>query len=281
MSCNYNAEFANVYTSINYLEGNFNAITGNVLYNYNQLTQIISKQPQIYNIIYYGDGNINTQNVTVNYNANISGNYNINNGNLLINNGNLMISNGGIVLGTNFGSSGQVIVSQGSASEPIWASSLILGSPITLSTSGSPTGTYAEYTNIPPWVNQITITINGMSTNGTTIPNVLLGTSAGYVTSGYLGAIGTDSNYTTINFTTSILVTYDNVTTASVLYSVITLYHMGSNVWVFRVNTAFSNVGTASTGNGNVTLPGTLDRIRLTINGTQLFDAGTINIRYQ
>ncbi len=280
MSCSYNDEFGNVYTSINYLERNFNAITGNVLSNYNQLTQIISQQPRIYNTIYYGDGNINTQNVTVNYDANIRGNYNINNGNLLINNGNLIVSNG-IVLGTNFGSSGQVIVSQGSASAPVWASSLILGSPITLSTSGSPTGTYAEYTNIPPWVNQITITINGMSTNGTTIPNVLLGTSAGYVTSGYLGAIGTDSNFTSTSFSTSILVTYDNVTTASVLYSVITLYNMGSNVWVFRVNTGFSNVAVASTGNGTVTLPGTLDRVRLTINGTQVFDDGTINIRYQ
>ncbi len=281
MSCNYNAEFANVYLSINQLEGNFNSITGNVLSNYNQLSRIISQQPQIYNTIYYGDGNINTQNVTVNYDANISGNYNINNGNLLINNGNLIIGNNGIVLGTNYGSSGQVIVSQGSASAPIWASSLILGTPLTLSTSGSPTGTYAEYTNIPPWVNQITITINGLSTNGTTVPNVLLGTSAGYVTSGYFGAIGTDSNYNTNNFTTSILLSNDTWAAARILYSVITLYHMGSNIWVFRVNIGFSDIASASTGNGNVTLPGTLDRVRLTINGTQLFDAGTINIRYQ
>ncbi len=55
MSCNYNDEFGNVYISINYLEGNFNAITGNILSNYNQLTQIISQQPQIY----YESGNIN------------------------------------------------------------------------------------------------------------------------------------------------------------------------------------------------------------------------------
>ncbi len=281
MSCNYNDQFANVYLSINQLEGNFNSITGNVLYNYNQLSRIISQQPQIYNTIYYGDGNINTQNVTINYDANINGNYNINNGNLLINNGNLIIGNNGIVLGTNYGSSGQVIVSQGSASAPIWASSLILGTPITLSTSGSPAGTYAEYTNIPPWVNQITITINGLSTNGSTIPNILLGTSAGYVTSGYLGALGAVPDRNTNNFTTSILLSHDNWSSTRVVYSVITLYYMGSNIWVFRVNIGFSDGAIAATGNGNITLPGTLDRLRLTINGTEVFDTGSINIRYQ
>jgi hypothetical protein len=56
---------------------------------------------------------------------------------------------------------------------------------------------------------------------------------------------------------------------------------MGSNVWVFRVNIGFSDIASASTGNGTVTLPGILDRIQLTINGTQVFYAGTINIRYQ
>jgi hypothetical protein len=120
-----------------------------------------------------------------------------------------------------------------------------------------------------------------MSTNGTTIPNILLGTSAGYVTSGYSGCIGTDSNYNTNSFSTSILLSHDNWTTSLIQYSVITLYHMGSNIWVFRVNIGYSNTSSASTGNGTVTLPGTLDRVQLTINGTQVFDEGTMNIRYQ
>ena len=54
MSCPCTGEFANVYLSINNLEGNFNAITGNTLSNYNQLSRIVSQQANIYNTIYYG-----------------------------------------------------------------------------------------------------------------------------------------------------------------------------------------------------------------------------------
>ena len=281
MSCSFNAEFGNVYTSINYLEGNFNSITGNVLYNYNELTQIISQQANVYNTVYYGSGNINALNANVTYDVNVN---NLTNGNLLINNGNLIIGgSGGFGLSNTFGSSGQVIVSNGSSSGPIWASSLIRGIPITLSTSGSPVGTSASYTNIPPWVNQITITINGMSTNGTTVPNILLGTSAGYVSSGYSGCLGSDSNSEASSFSSSILLA-NNVASwnsARVEYTVVTLYHMGSNIWVFRVNIGFSDSASASTGNGTVTLPSILDRIQLTINGTQVFNTGSINIRYQ
>lgn len=273
MSCN--EEFANVYTSISNLEGNFNAITANTLNNYNQITQIISQQASVYNSLYYGSGNINTLNANITYDLNVNGDYNISNGNLVINNGNLIISNSGFVLGTNFGSSGQVIVSNGSSSAPIWSSSLIRGTVATLS------GTSASFTNIPSWVNQVTITINGMSTNGTVIPNILLGTSAGYVTSGYSGCIGSDSNANSNSFSTSILLSNDNWAAARIQYTVVTLYHMGSNIWVFRVNIGFSDIASASTGNGTVTLPGTLDRVQLTINGTDTFDAGSMNIRYQ
>ena len=38
----------------------------------------------------------------------------------------------------------------------------------------------------------------------------------------------------------------------------------------------------ASSGGGNVTLSGTLDRIRLTTtNGTDVFDGGSVNIVYE
>lgn len=275
MSCSFNAEFANVYVSINNLEGNFNTITANTLNNYNQISRSLSQQASVYNSIYYGSGDINTLNANVIYDLNVNGRYDMNNGNLIINNGNLIISNGGLVLSNTFGSSGQVIVSNGDSSAPFWGSSLIRGTSVTLS------GTSASFTNIPSWVNQVTITINGMSTNGTTIPNILLGTSAGYVTSGYSGCLGAVPNRTTNDFSTSILLSHDNWTSALVQYSVITLYHMGSNIWVFRINTGYSNGAIAAAGNGTVTLLGLLDRIQLTINGIQVFDAGSMNIRYQ
>jgi hypothetical protein len=56
---------------------------------------------------------------------------------------------------------------------------------------------------------------------------------------------------------------------------------MGSNVFVgsgmFR-----RNATTGGTTQGSVTLSGTLDRIRLTTaNGTDTFDAGSVNIMYE
>ncbi len=82
MSCPCTSEFANVYLTINNLEGNFNAITGNTLSNYNQLSRIVSQQANIYNSVYYGIGNIVTGNLSVNENVLISGNLVINNGNV-------------------------------------------------------------------------------------------------------------------------------------------------------------------------------------------------------
>lgn len=276
MSCSSCVEeFANVYLSINYLEGNFNLITENSLNNYNQITQYIFQQPNIYNTIYYGYGNINTNNLFVNNNANINGNYNISNGNLIINNGNLILNNSYLVLGTNYGSNGQVIISNGSSLPPIWDSSLILGTPLTLSS------TSASFTNLPSWVNQIVVTINGASTNGTTVPNILLGTSSGYVTTGYSGALGPYTGDGANYLSSNILLWQDVWTATNVFNSVITFYHMGSNIWVFRINTSLNNSAIATVGNGTITLASTLDRLQLTINGTQIFDSGTINISYQ
>ena len=50
------------------------------------------------------------------------------------------------------------------------------------------------------------------------------------------------------------------------------------------MNTTTGNSDTAqiSTGGGSISLAGTLDRVRITtVNGTDTFDAGTINIRYE
>ena len=65
MSCPCTGEFANVYVTINNLTGNFNAITGNILLNYNQLTRIAGQQGNIYNAIVYGNANISTINANV------------------------------------------------------------------------------------------------------------------------------------------------------------------------------------------------------------------------
>ncbi len=57
------SDIANIYASINNLQNQFDAITGNTLSNYNQLSRIVSQQGNIYNALYFGTGNIVTRNI--------------------------------------------------------------------------------------------------------------------------------------------------------------------------------------------------------------------------
>ena len=65
--------------------------------------------------------------------------------------------------------------------------------------------------------------------------------------------------------------------------SILTLCDVATGTWVYSsiLNSGITS-GLASVGGGNKTLSGTLDRIRITtVNGTDTFDAGTINIMYE
>ncbi len=83
------SDIANIYASINNLQNQFDAIIGNTLSNYNQLSRIVSQQSNIYNTVYYGLGNLTTGNLNVNGSYSINGNLSLPSGNLLISNGNL------------------------------------------------------------------------------------------------------------------------------------------------------------------------------------------------
>ena len=56
----------------------------------------------------------------------------------------------------------------------------------------------------------------------------------------------------------------------------------GSNVWTYSSVIGRSSSAYVLFGGGARTLGGTLDRVRITtVNGTDTFDAGTINIAYE
>ncbi len=73
-----------------------------------------------------------------------------------------------------------------------------------------------------------------------------------------------------------------NALSAGNSYSgVATIATLGSNVWVGN-SVLGSSASVGGLGGGNVTLSGTLDRVRITtVNGTDAFDAGTINILFE
>ena len=158
------------------------------------------------------------------------------------------------------------------------ASSVITSATAQNSTSG----TSIDFTGIPSWVKRITVMLNGVSTNGTSVHLLQLGAgsidNATYKSMGWgvTGAAQTASNYTTgFGFSNA-------YSAADSDYGQLVLSNFGSNIWT--MNGSGSN-GTTATGfscSGAKTLSGTLDRIRITtVNGTDTFDAGSINIIYE
>jgi hypothetical protein len=143
----------------------------------------------------------------------------------------------------------------------------------------STSGTSIDFTSLPSWIKNITVMLSGVSTNGASAVMVQLGTSGGFVTTGYIS--GSESGTGSGSITTGLACGRAGVVSASsTYYGFLQVSTLGSNVWVASGNTW--DAAAAYTNAGGVTLGGTLDRIRITtVNGTDTFDAGSINILYE
>lgn len=139
-----------------------------------------------------------------------------------------------------------------------------------------------DFYNIPSTAKRITVMFNGVSVSGTSVIQVQIG-SGSITTTGYVSAASILSNTTVSSSVTSgfALLQQNAATYAHSGHAVIT--NISSNIWV--QSGVFSNSNTAaftSTSGGNISLGGTLDRIRITtVNGTDTFDAGSINIMWE
>jgi hypothetical protein len=135
-----------------------------------------------------------------------------------------------------------------------------------------------DFTGIPSGAKRIIVMFSGVSTNGTARILVQLGTSGGIESSGYSGSSwfsGGSGNFGagfTDNFFGG----------ANTRFGSFVLALNGSNNWVCSINIGLTDASVAASGGGSKTLSGTLDRVRITTaNGTDAFDAGTINILYE
>ena len=148
----------------------------------------------------------------------------------------------------------------------------------TLATAvASTSGTSIDFTGLPTWVKRITVMFNGVSTNGTSAVQVQLGAGS-VTTSGY--SSGSTSGSVNVTSTTGFLVT-NSTLAANLTYGNITITNISGNNWIYSGAVfQYSSYGTVS--GGGVSLSGTLDRIRITtFNGTDTFDAGSVNILYE
>jgi hypothetical protein len=155
-------------------------------------------------------------------------------------------------------------------------SSIVSGTSV-----ASTSGTSIDFTGIPSWVRRITVMFNGVSTNGTSFNQIQIG-SGSFTTSGYASQFwtaSTTSGLITTGFGIFSLLGAGNSFSGSVVLTNIT-----GNIWVCNGNLIYANVGSTgwSSAGNSPALGGTLDRVRITtVNGTDTFDAGTINILYE
>jgi hypothetical protein len=152
-----------------------------------------------------------------------------------------------------------------------------LSQKLTLDTAkASTSGTTVDFTDIPSWVTRIQVLFRGVSTSGTNAFLIQIG-SGSVLTSGYvsIGTGGGAAGTSTAGFRMG-----SALTAANTENGIVTLVRQDGNSWVASGNVA--DAATVFTTNGQVTLSGALDRVRVTtIGGTDTFDAGSINILYE
>jgi hypothetical protein len=141
-------------------------------------------------------------------------------------------------------------------------------------------GTSIDFTGIPAGVNRVTIMFNAVSTNGVSVWQIQLGTSAGLQTTGYLGSYGY-GQVPSANLTTGFGSHNDAAADSKFGSLTLNLFNASDGTWTIGGQTTWSRPFQLSTA-GLKTLSGTLARIRLTtVNGTDTFDAGSVNISWE
>lgn len=164
------------------------------------------------------------------------------------------------------------------------ATALAFQNPITLATpQASTSGTAINFTSIPAGVRRITINLVGVSTNGTDNYYIQIGGSGGIETSGYLGAGGLLSASPSYGTSTAAFLIVTATAAAIVHGSIIlSLENASTNTWVCSAMLGRSDSAVVMLSGGSKSTSTTLDRVRITtVNGTDTFDAGEINISYE
>jgi hypothetical protein len=156
------------------------------------------------------------------------------------------------------------------------------GSIITSMTAqASTSGTSIDFTSIPSWVKRVTVMFNGVSTNGTSPILIQVGDSGGIETSGYVSRADRDGASTA---STAGFILNDSSSAASTYQGAIVLNNLNAATftWVANGNLNSTSQNNVMSSAGAKSLSATLDQVRITtVNGTDTFDAGTINILYE
>jgi hypothetical protein len=177
----------------------------------------------------------------------------------------------GTVVGT---TDTQTLTNKTLSTGTVVGASLITSGTAVASTSG----TSIDFTSIPSWVKRITVMLNGVSTNSTSNLLIQIGSSS-FSTSGYTSAASREIN--NVGSTAGFIQAF-NTSAAALTIGQFTLNLQTGNSWVGTGLNMRSDINGLNYCSGSISLSGPLDRVRITtVNGTDTFDAGSINILYE
>jgi hypothetical protein len=182
------------------------------------------------------------------------------------------------------GTAGQGLTTNGS-NVLGWATLLAQGAAITGATAVATTsGTAIDFTSIPTWVKRITVMFDQVSTNGTSFVQVQLGDSGGVETTGYLSTSGyvLPAGSSSGGFSSGFGLFAGGA--GYLRDGIMTIANISGNKWVssHSMSTVDGVTSIPLFGGGRKELSAALDRVRITtVNGTDTFNAGTVNILYE
>ena len=178
------------------------------------------------------------------------------------------------IAGANYGTANQVLTSNGPSASVSWKDPGIAS--LTSQIFAAPGN---SFTGIPAWAKSITMTVAGMDPSSSYDVLVRVGTSAGFVTTGYSSS-GTSlaaSTLTTVNETTGFLINISG----SIGSGTIRLIFVNGFTW-----SCDHVIGTTTqrtcVGGGSVTLPAALDRVQIIPSSIGTFaTSGAVTVMYQ
>ena len=164
------------------------------------------------------------------------------------------------------------------------------GNSFVLLSEQTATGNEVEFTGIPSDAMEITVMLNGVSHDGGQFSAqhfvVQLGTSSGYINSGYVSNSNTitsaqspHTGHASEAFTNGFGILVG--TGVAVLYGSMIINKASSNSYTEIGNFRTSVASGADTRGSLSSVSGTIDRLKIKVTSSQNFDAGTISVSYK
>jgi len=154
----------------------------------------------------------------------------------------------------------------------------------TFNWNGLTTNTFIDFEDVPTWARRITVLFDGVRSNSSSSRLVQLGTSAGFINTGYLSYWVYAANNVVTGSNSTAGFGLWNGGSNDINYVTMTITNVTGNNWLSTHHGGFWNGGSnfGQAGGGRVTILDVITRIRvIMVNTAEIFTAGTINVVYE